>query len=186
MTKDERIAMLDAQNKSLQERNSALVERIRRLETENAQYIAEIRDKALDNRFLRFSKSPAAMIREFMDKYKQPRADRPALPDFETRIFRWQLLKEEYNEYFSSEFTIIDGDFAEEMEMDIPRIADALADMVYVIYGTAETYGIPLDRVIAEVHRSNMTKTASGPMQKPVKGPDYQPPRIAEILGGKE
>ena len=38
------------------------------------------------------------------------------------------------------------------------EVADALADLVYVIYGAALEYGIPLDRVFAEVHRSNMAK----------------------------
>lgn len=40
----------------------------------------------------------------------------------------------------------------------LPRLAKELADLVYVTYGAARTFGIPLDAVIAEVHRSNMTK----------------------------
>lgn len=39
-----------------------------------------------------------------------------------------------------------------------PRIAGPLADIVYVAYGTAVTYGIDLDMVLAGVHRSNMSK----------------------------
>lgn len=64
-------------------------------------------------------------------------------------------------------------------------IADALADLVYVAYGTAYTYRIPLDRVLAEVHRSNMTK-GPGPTGKAVKGPQYSPPDVAAILAAHD
>ncbi|RIJ76417.1 nucleotide pyrophosphohydrolase [Nakamurella silvestris] len=73
--------------------------------------------------------------------------------------------------------------------LDIVEIADALADIVYVAYGTAHVYGIDLDAVISEVHRSNMTKLdADGnPLRradgKILKGPGYEPPNVAKILG---
>ena len=41
---------------------------------------------------------------------------------------------------------------------DLVAIADALADIAYVVYGTALTYGIDLDSALREVHRSNMSK----------------------------
>ena len=42
--------------------------------------------------------------------------------------------------------------------IDLIEMADALADLLYVTYGAAITFGIPLDAVVTEVHRSNMTK----------------------------
>jgi predicted HAD superfamily Cof-like phosphohydrolase len=69
---------------------------------------------------------------------------------------------------------------------DIVKIADALGDIVFVAVGTAVTYGIPFDAVLAEVFRSNMTKTNTPAEAKLVKGPDYEPPRIAELLGKGE
>ena len=66
---------------------------------------------------------------------------------------------------------------------DVVKIADALADITYVVGGTAVTYGIPLDAVLAEVHKSNMTKTNTPDEAKLVKGPGYEPPHIAEVLG---
>lgn len=74
-------------------------------------------------------------------------------------------------------------------EADVVGIADALADLVYVICGTAHCYGIDLDAVFQEVHRSNMTKLdrdgrpiyrADG---KVLKGPDYDPPDLLRALG---
>lgn len=64
-------------------------------------------------------------------------------------------------------------------------LADALADLAYVTYGCAVTFGIPLDLVFAEVHRSNMTKEPQpdDPMiRKLSKGPSYSPPDIERVL----
>ena len=71
---------------------------------------------------------------------------------------------------------------------DVVEIADGLADLLYVVFGTAVAYGIPMDGVFREVHRSNMTKL--GPDGKPVvgeygkrlKGPHYDPPRLRPLL----
>ena len=41
---------------------------------------------------------------------------------------------------------------------DIVEIADAIADSIYVLIGTALEYGIPLDAIWAIVQRSNMQK----------------------------
>ena len=71
---------------------------------------------------------------------------------------------------------------------DVVGVADALADIVYVAYGTAHVYGIDLDAVLDEVHASNMTKLGADgrPVRradsKVLKGPDYRPPDIAAVL----
>jgi predicted HAD superfamily Cof-like phosphohydrolase len=71
---------------------------------------------------------------------------------------------------------------------DIVGVADALADIVYVAYGTAVTYGLDLDAVLAEVHRANMSKLdADGrPVLrgdgKVLKSARYRPPDVAEVL----
>lgn len=71
---------------------------------------------------------------------------------------------------------------------DIVAIADALADIVYVAFGSAWTYGIDLDAAIREVHRSNMSKLdahgqpayrADG---KVLKSETYFPPDLASVL----
>ena len=71
---------------------------------------------------------------------------------------------------------------------DLVGVADALADIVYVAYGTAHVYGIDLDSVLDEVHASNMTKLGADgrPIRradgKVLKGPNYRPPDIAAVL----
>ena len=41
---------------------------------------------------------------------------------------------------------------------DFVEIVDALADILYVVYGAGTSFGIDLDRAFDIVHRSNMTK----------------------------
>jgi len=65
---------------------------------------------------------------------------------------------------------------------DIVKIADGIADVAYVVIGTAVAYGIPFDAVFAEVHRSNMTKVNTPDEAKLAKGPGYEPPDISRVL----
>jgi len=68
---------------------------------------------------------------------------------------------------------------------EIWKISDALSDVAYVTYGTAFVYGIPLDEVLAEIHRANMSKDftgAQGEDKKLTKGPNYRAPDLAPIL----
>ena len=97
------------------------------------------------------------------------------------RKLRIDLLKEEVKEYIEAE---IDNDPIE--------IADALADIIYIAVGTARIYWIPLDKVWAEVQRSNMDKIdpKTGKVIKRADGKILKPewwewPRIAEIINKK-
>ena len=72
--------------------------------------------------------------------------------------------------------------------MDAFSVAEAVADIVYVVYGTALTYGIDLDSVLREVHRANMSKLGADgkPLLrqdgKVLKSDRYRPPDIAPIV----
>ena len=75
---------------------------------------------------------------------------------------------------------------------DLIGIADALADIVYVAYGTAHVHGIDLDSVLDEVHASNMTKLGADgrPVRredgKVLKGPGYRAPDVKAVLAGQQ
>lgn len=58
---------------------------------------------------------------------------------------------------------------------------DALTDMMYVVVGTGVQLRLPLDEAFREVHRSNMTKSPTGPRCRD-KGPNYQPPNLRKVL----
>lgn len=113
------------------------------------------------------------MVRDFHAKFGQPIVDKPTIPDTLRENLRAMLMSEEM---YETRQAMIDDDLVE--------IADGLADLIYVALGTAIEYGIDLEPVFKEVHRSNMEKLpglqrADG---KITKGPDFQPPRIKEIL----
>jgi len=120
----------------------------------------------------------AELVREFHLAYGLPVADLPSadLPDGEVAL-RQDLIDEEVCELREAAAA-----------GDLIGVADALADIVYVAYGTALVYGIDLDAVLDEVHASNMTKLGADgrPVRradgKVLKGPDYRPPDIAAVL----
>ena len=116
-------------------------------------------------------------VKDFHRAFGQRIGEVPAVPEsIDERELRMSLLEEEFNEYFDAE-----------ENADIVEIADALADIIYIACGTAVSYGIPLDKVFEEVHRSNMAKLvdgkvlrrADGKVQKPE---GWTPPDIAGIL----
>ena len=124
--------------------------------------------------------TPLEMVREFHEAFGVPAYDTPRIPPAERISLRIGLIHEEFHESFKAL-----------VANDLIGIADGLADMVVVIYGTALEYGINLDAVLKEVHASNMSKL--GPDGKPIlredgkilKGKDWQPPNIARVLAGQ-
>jgi phosphoribosyl-ATP pyrophosphohydrolase len=113
-------------------------------------------------------------VREFMLKNNQviSQHPNPLIPD-KVKMLRCRLMSEELAEVMIAMH-----------ENDIVGLADGLADLVYVVVGTAIAFGIPFDRVFAEVQRSNMTKAALNGMDKggKVGKEGYEPPNIKEIL----
>jgi len=71
---------------------------------------------------------------------------------------------------------------------DMVEVADALSDLLYVVYGAGHAFGIDLDRTFEEVHRSNMSKL--GEDGKPIyredgkvlKGPNFKLPNLKKII----
>ena len=77
-----------------------------------------------------------------------PIAAAPAVPGVDRVKLRIELIREE-----------VTRELLPAMEAgDLPEIADAMADSIYVIVGAAIEYGIPLDRVWSLVQSANMAK----------------------------
>lgn len=94
-------------------------------------------------------------------------------------ILKFDLIKEELNEMESAYFN-----------HDVVEFADAVADLLYVVYGMGDAVGLPVDKLFAEVHRSNMSKSGpEGPIYradgKVLKGPQFSPPNIKDILNSE-
>ncbi len=73
-------------------------------------------------------------------------------------------------------------------ENNIVEVADALTDILYVVYGAGHAFGINLDKCFKEVQDSNMSKL--GEDGKPIynehgkvmKGPKYFKPDLSKFL----
>jgi predicted HAD superfamily Cof-like phosphohydrolase len=118
-------------------------------------------------------------VRQFHKAFDIPdRIDSGVTPWIPESVLRIDLLTEEFREYIAA---CEANDFI--------GMVDALGDMKYVIEGTAIAYGVNLDAVSAEIHRSNMTKLGEDgrPVYradgKVIKGPHYDPPKLAKVLG---
>ena len=142
---------------------------------------------------------PEALVRRFHRLYGLPiRTDGPGL-ERESLHMRMSLIAEEFAELVGAVYgTAARGEIeaawgraaaADDGERDTVAAADALADLVYVVYGMALETGIDLAAVLAEVQRSNMSKLGADgrPVYrgdgKVLKGPDYFPPDVAGVLG---
>ena len=118
-------------------------------------------------------------VKEFMDAFGQEVVIKPEWPDAKTMELRMDLIEEEVGEFndacFNASGSLVD-------------IADALSDILYVVYGAGHSFGIDLDKCFDEVHRSNMSKL--GEDGKPIyredgkvlKGESFSEPNLKEVL----
>ena len=122
-------------------------------------------------------------VENFMRVFNQEVKDEVDWPDAETMELRIDLIEEELGELkdaiLSADGTLVD-------------VADALTDLLYVVYGAGHSFGIDLDKCFAEVHRSNMSKL--GEDGKPIyredgkvlKGKNFSEPNLKGIVSTAE
>ena len=93
------------------------------------------------------------------------------------------LIVEEYEEFRDAERQVIPGLLRNEEDA-----LKELADLVYVCYQYATNMGWDLDEAMNRVHLSNMSKLGvdGQPIRredgKVLKGPNYQPPTLTDIV----
>ncbi len=117
------------------------------------------------------------LVGDFMESMDQEVRIKPSFPDEGIQKLRLDLIEEELDElqYGIDNKNLVD-------------IADALTDLLYVVYGAGHAFGIDLDDCFHEVHRSNLSKL--GPDFKPIKREDckvlkpetYSPPDLKTVL----
>ena len=135
---------------------------------------------------------------EFHEAFGAPIAWSPTVPPEDRRELRCKLIFEEALEFITASGAnlCINGEdvMLQNVSLvwpntpDLTEAADALADLRYVTDGAALEWGIPLEKCLREVHRSNMSKL--GEDGKPIlradgkilKGPNFTLPQLAEIL----
>lgn len=115
------------------------------------------------------------MVREFHERFGAVASDRPTWCGGDVHRHRVALIEEELAEFRNA------GE-----AQDLVEIADALADLLYVVYGAGVTYGIDLEPIFREIHRSNMSKGEPEVRRRPdgtiFKGDHYRPPDVRSLL----
>lgn len=119
-------------------------------------------------------------VEEFHNVFKIGNADQVKLIDEKDYTLRYNLIKEENEEYLDA---CKNGDIVE--------IADALGDQLYILFGTILKHGLEhkIEEVYDEIHRSNMSKLDENgnPIYredgKILKSNLYFRPDIKKILG---
>jgi predicted HAD superfamily Cof-like phosphohydrolase len=116
-------------------------------------------------------------VKEFMEKFGQEVRSSPELPDDDVLELRYELIKEELSELDTAMW-----------QNNLIEVADALTDLLYVVYGAGLAFGIDLDKCFEEVHDSNMSKL--GADGKPIyredgkilKGPNFREPDLKRVI----
>ena len=118
-------------------------------------------------------------VAEFHTVFKIGNADQIKLIDENDYLLRFNLIKEENEEYLEAC-----------KNNDIIEIADALGDQLYILFGTILKHGLEhkIEEIYDEIHRSNMSKLDEN--GKPIYREDgkvlksnlYFKPNIKKIL----
>jgi predicted HAD superfamily Cof-like phosphohydrolase len=148
--------------------------------------------------------TPAEMVAEFHRAFDCLISASPTVPSDEVRIGRARLIAEEAGEAIAELLAGMDGrekihaslvaafcirSDPPDRAPDVAKVAHELADLAYVTNGGAHNWGVPLDAVVAEVHRANMSRLGEDGRPigdfngKVLKGPGYTPPDVVAVLG---
>ena len=128
-------------------------------------------------------------VKDFQQTFDQVVNRKPTLVYLELANLRFELMKEENEEYMQA---VIDKDVVE--------VADALGDQLYILIGTILSHGMQevIVDVFNEIHRSNMSKLDENgkpiingqngvlditrELGKVLKSPRYSKPNFDKIL----
>ena len=132
----------------------------------------------LQQRRIAIKPTPFELLREFHETYGAA-IDQPFNHDL--LLLRESLLREEYMEVLQESLVFPDM-------VDKRKLTKELADLMYVTIGFATTFGLPLEEVFYEVHKSNMSKLGpNGEVLrredgKILKGSNYKEPDLDKFF----
>jgi len=128
-------------------------------------------------------------VREFHKKFGLLVNEKPTIPsivDIETSA---NLINEEFIELLDScSIERLDTghilEYKDDYKPNIIEVADALGDILYVVMGMANRFGIDMELIFDEIHRSNMTKIGGHINEngKYIKPSTYSPANLEPIL----
>ncbi len=112
-----------------------------------------------------------------MQTFGQEVKEKAEFPNNKIKKLRYDLIEEE----------LLELKTALEQE-DITEVADALTDILYVVYGAGHAFGVDLDKCFNEVQNSNMSKLGDdgkpiyNEIGKVMKGPKYFKPNLKKFI----
>ena len=130
-----------------------------------------------------------AQVATFQRAFGQSIETQPTLIDEEKSSLRFELMKEENEEYLQACF-----------EHNLVEVADALTDQLYILCGTILEHGMQniIEKCFEEIQRSNMSKLdevglpiingecgvfdETRPLGKILKSDRYSPPNLKQFL----
>ena len=130
-----------------------------------------------------------AQVATFQRAFGQNVETQPTLINKETAKLRYDLMKEENEEYIEA----VENN-------DLVEVLDALTDQLYILCGTILEHGMQniIEKCFEEVNRSNMSKLdevglpiingengvfdPTRPLGKILKSTNYSPPNIKQFL----
>ena len=128
-------------------------------------------------------------VAEFQTAFGQNVATEPTFIEPSTYDLRYELMKEENEEYLQAC-----------QENDLVEVADALGDMLYILCGTILEHGMQykIEEIFSEIQRSNMSKLdddgnpiingqngvfdKTRPLGKVLKSKNYSEPNLNQFL----
>lgn len=133
------------------------------------------------------------MVESFHRKFGHKVRIRPESPTQEEVRFRMKLIAEEFLELMeamagsSRKMALMRESVWEfvrdvQPDMDLVHSAQEMADLIYVVEGTAVVSGVRLPPVFEEVHRANMDKEPTPGMSKPTKPVNWRPADVQAVL----
>lgn len=122
--------------------------------------------------------SPYDMLREFHRVFDAGENEEFTLD----KVFlRDDLIYEEYQEVVNELYKVTNSEFDASL-IDKKKLTKELADLMYVVIGTAVTFGLPLEEVFEAVHKNNMSKVhPDGTIKRREDGKILKPDTFKEI-----
>lgn len=129
------------------------------------------------------------LVREFHEQTGQEAEGFPTVPDKALVRHRMRLIHEEYVETMAELQTLLNGRLTYDEALEIMgRLLKEMADLRYVLDGTAVSMGLPYEDAYRAVHASNMSKRwpdgrfRTDQRGKVLKGPNYRPPDMFRFV----
>jgi len=122
-------------------------------------------------------KKELKLVEKFHKKFRVPVGEVPTLISEERSNLRYELMKEEVEEYST------DGvNYSGTKNEKISNIAKELADILYTVYGTILEHGLQnkMEEIFLENHKSQMSKKYSS--GKMTKSKDFKEVNIKKII----